>query len=489
MESFEGILGIDLEYEDGAMHTRYFPVLVICIFTAIGAGCSGEGTVNAGSPTPSPAPTPAPVPAPTPSPTPAPSPPAPSPGVGFPAPFDTGVTYSRELYVDAAAPAGGNGSQAAPYNTIGAALGQAYAGTRVRIAAGNYGAIGNFSNLQGTSTAPIALVGEGAVIVDTGGSALALHLTDPRYVVIQGITVQNTFPHGINIDDGGSYSSPAEYVVLRNMTFRNIGTGGNSDCLKMSGVNNFYVEGSSFSECNNGEAIDMVGCHNGVIGSNVFFNLPVNGVQTKGGSADVLIHGNRFIDIGQRSINAGGSTGSTYYRPSNTTHEALRIQMVANIFERPAVTPVAFVGCDICVFANNTILEPGTYLARILEENTTLQAGANGHYINNIILFNTNNRGSVVNIGGGTQPSTFTFGSNLWFSLDNTVYTGPTLGGSIPAETGSIIQQTPLLNSSYRPQTGSPAIGAGRTVLRGLAGDFNRNPYTSPPTLGAFAGP
>lgn len=95
------------------------------------------------------------------------------------------------------------------------------------------------------------------------------------------------------------------------------------------------------------------------------FTLFFNGVQTKGGSADVLIHGNRFTGIGQRSINAGGSTGSTYYRPSNTTHEALRIKMIANIFEQPAVSPVAFVGCDTCVFANNTIIEPGTYLVRI----------------------------------------------------------------------------------------------------------------------------
>lgn len=104
-------------------------------------------------------------------------------------------------------------------------------------------------------------------------------------------------------------------------------------------------------------------------------------------------------------------------------------------------------------------------------------------------MLNTNGRGAVVNIGTGTQPSTFTFGSNLWYSLDNSAYAGPTLGGSIPAETGSIVQQNPLLDSNRRPQTGSPAIGAGRSVPGGLPGDFNRNPYTSPPTMGAFAGP
>ncbi len=466
-------------------------VLLLSLFVALAAGCSGEETpttttASGGGTAPAPNPTPAPTPAPAPPPAPAPSP---TPVGSFPAAFDVGVVYSRDLYVNASAPGGGNGSPGSPFNTIGAAIAQATPGTRIRIAAGTYGAIGAVRNLQGTAQAPIALVGEGAVVIDTGQTAQALQLSDPRYVVLQGITVQNTAPHGINIDDGGSYDTPAEYVVLRNMTFRNIGTGGNNDCLKMSGVDRFYIEGSSFSGCNQGEAIDMVGCHNGVITGSVFFDLPMNGVQTKGGSADVLIHGNRFTNVAQRSINAGGSTGAAYYRPANTTHEAARIQMVANIIERSGSTPVAFVGCDTCVFANNTIVEPGTYLARLLEENTALTAGANGYYINNIIVFNTNGRGAVVNVGANSQPTTYTFGNNLWYSLDNVGYAGPTLGGGIPAETGSIIQQNPLLDANRRPQSGSPALGAGRAVPRGLAGDFTRSPYTSPPALGAYAGP
>lgn len=44
--------------------------------------------------------------------------------------------------------------------------------------------------------------------------------------------------------------------VLRNVAFRDIGSGGNNDCLKR------WCE---FQECNHGEAIGMVGCHDGVI--------------------------------------------------------------------------------------------------------------------------------------------------------------------------------------------------------------------------------
>ena len=454
--------------------------LAVSALVLVTAGCGGGSDSPAGGGSPPPAASPSPTPTPA---------PAPNPSNGFPVAFDVGVTYTRELYVDAAAAPGGDGSAARPYATIGAAIAQATAGTRVRIAAGTYGAIGTYSNLQGSATAPIALVGDGAVVIDTARSAQALHLIDPRYVVIEGITVQNTAPHGINIDDGGDYETPAEYIVLRNVTFRDIGTAGNNDCLKLSGVDRFYIEGSAFSDCTAGEAIDMVGCHDGVITGNRFFNLPANGVQTKGGSADVLIHGNRFSDIVQRSINAGGSTGAAYYRPSTITHEAARIQMIANIFERSGNTPVAFVGCDTCVFANNTIVEPRRYLARILKENIDLAAGANGYFINNIVLFNTTGGGTVVNVGTDTLPASFTFGSNLWFSLDDPGYTGPTLGGGVPAETGSLIQQDPQLDGDRRPSSTSPAIGAGRTVPRGLAGDFDRRPYAASPALGAFAGP
>jgi hypothetical protein len=53
----------------------------------------------------------------------------------------------------------------------------------------------------------------------------------------------------MNIDDGGSYDSPASYVVLRNVSFERIGDGGNNDCLKLSGVDHFHVERSRFTGC------------------------------------------------------------------------------------------------------------------------------------------------------------------------------------------------------------------------------------------------
>jgi hypothetical protein len=262
----------------------------------------------------------------------------------------------------------------------------------------------------------------------------------------------------------------------------------------MSGVDDFFVLDSEFSNCNQGEAIDMVGCHDGFISGNYFHDIVLNAVQTKGGSADVLIHGNRFVDVTARALNAGGSTGLQFFRPIDATHEAARIQMIANLFLRTNNAAVAFVGCDSCVFANNTIVEPSDYVARILEEQTARGPGSDGHFINNIIVFNSADlRSSPVNVGSGTRPETFTFGWNLWYALDDPSYSGPSYFGGIPAEQGSVIQQDPLMvdriGGDYRLTASSPAIARGTSVPRGAPADFDRRAYANPPAIGAFAAP
>ena len=415
--------------------------------------------------------------------------------VAFPQPFDVDALYVEDIYV-ALPPTGsdssGNGSLVAPFATIRHALSQAASGSRIRVQAGTYGAIGSVADVHGTETYPILITTDGQVVVDAGGSGSGMQISNVSYLVIEGLIFQNTGIHGLNIDDGGDYSTPTHHVVFRNVSFRNIGSGGNNDCLKMSGVDDFYITGSEFQECDRGEAIDMVGCHDGVITGNFFHDVVQNGVQTKGGSADVLIHGNRFEDIPQRAINAGGSTGSPYFRPLNAEYEAARIQMVGNTFLRTGSTPVAFVGCDACVFANNTIIEPLSYVARILEENTSRTAGHDGYFINNLLVFDTAdiNSWSYVNVGPNTRPDTFIFGWNLWYALDDPSFSGPVYQGGLPAESNAVIQQDPLLynlvGGDYHIMHGSPAQGAGRSVPRGAVADFDYTPFNDPSSIGAY---
>lgn len=150
----------------------------------------------------------------------------------------------------------------------------------------------------------------------------------------------------------------------------------------------------------------MVGCHDGYIAGNYFHEPVASGVQAKGGSSDILIHANVFADIPGRAVNAGGSTGLEFFRPLDAPHEATRIHVVGNVFLRNGAmsgTNIAYVGCDECVFAQNTIVEPRTWVARILQENRAERfvPSRKGVFVNNIIVMRQAEVRAIANVGRG----------------------------------------------------------------------------------------
>jgi hypothetical protein len=413
-----------------------------------------------------------------------------------PEPFDVGVTYERTLYVNTGGSPEGDGSPEAPFDSIRSALRHATPGTRILVQPGTYTGATNLNGLQAEAGKPIAIVASGEVVLDAAGASTALHGSDLKYVVIQGFTLRGASTHAINIDDGGSYDTPAEFVILRSLNIPGTGSGGNNDCIKLSGVDRFFVLDSDVSGCNRGELIDMVGCHEGLIAGNFFHDTVASGVQTKGGSADVLIHGNVFADIPGRAVNAGGSTGVAFLRPSGAAHEAARIRVLSNVFVRNGAASgatIAYVGCDGCVFAQNTIIEPRSWVARILQESTDPRfvPSRNGLFVNNLVVLKESDLRSFAGVGPGTAPGTFVFGSNLWFALDRgTDWAGPTYSNGIPPEADSVIQRDPALvdrlGGDYHIRLGSPAQGAGRAPVFEPAPDFDGRCWADPPSAGAF---
>ena len=412
----------------------------------------------------------------------------------FPQPFDSSASYSIEIYVDGAATFNGDGTQGSPFNNIPDAISAARnegAGSRVNIAAGTYPAVGYHSDLQGQADAPIALVADGNVTIDAGGSGTGMDLADVRYLVLDGLTIQNTGVHGLNISDGGDYSTPSEFIVFRNMHFRDIGSGGNNDCLKMSGVDDFYIENSEFEGCDMGEAIDMVGCHDGVITGNHFHDVAQNAVQTKGGSSNIVVHGNRFVDIPFRAVNAGGNTNELYFRPANAPYEAQNITIVANVFVRTGQSAVVFSGCVGCIATNNTLIEPSGSVFWAVEANTNKGPGRDGRFVNNIVVFNESDLSgySFFNTDGQPLIDTYFIDANLWFSQDNSGFSVVPNGYGFPTGSDGIVQQDPLLDGEYRIAAGSPAIAAGIDIPGRITLDFDGIEYSEPPSIGAFAAP
>ena len=415
--------------------------------------------------------------------------------------FEIGKTPTRGIHVaTTGSDTTGDGSAANPYRTIGRGVQATTPGTAIRIHAGVYAARVNITDLNGTVDAPIWIggaPGEAKPIIENVSEGM--HLTRVHYVIVHDLEVRNTSDNGINTDDGGEYANAdaTRHVIFRNLYIHHVGSGGNQDCLKLSGVNDYYVLNSEFAFCgggSSGSGIDHVGCHGGLIVGNYFHDLSANAVQTKGGSENIEIRANRMVTSGERAVNIGGSTGFQYFRPPLSTtqpnFEARNIRVIANIIEG-SVAPLAFVGAVDSLAANNTIVNPTNWLIRILQETTTsgsyqFLACANNTVANNLFYFDRSDLSTYVNIGPNTAPTTFVFANNLWYAHNNPAQSQPNLPVT---ETNGIVGQNPRLvnpaGGDYHLQSTSPAVAQGRP-LSSVTTDYDGASYNNPPSIGAF---
>jgi len=418
-----------------------------------------------------------------------------------PALWDEGLAPSNTVHVaTTGADAPDCGAEATPCATLGAALAVTTPGTEIVMHAGNY-APDQFLEVQGSEGAPIWIGGadgEPRPIIDGGGEAL--HLTRPRFIILHDLEISGAGSNGINIDDGGDYEDPeaARFIGLRRVSIHDIGQGGNEDCLKLSGLNDFFVVDSEFARCGgggSGSGIDHVGCHRGTIARNSFSDISGNAVQCKGGSADLEIRHNRMVETGERAVNMGGSTGLEFFRPPlvqpGPNAEARDIRVIANEIVGGDAA-LAFVGCVDCLAADNTIVRPHSWILRILQETVdtdgyTFTPASGGVFRNNLVVFDRADLSTFLNIGGDTDPASFTFANNLWYAVDDPAQSDP--AGDLPTpESAGVVGQDPLLadlaGGDYSLTAGSPAIQSGlspASAARDIAGTC----YADPPSIGA----
>ncbi|MEP7266661.1 MAG: T9SS type A sorting domain-containing protein [Saprospiraceae bacterium] len=355
-------------------------------------------------------------------------------------------------------------------------------GDTVYIHTGVYTGTFFIENMNGTNAAPIVIkAAEGASVTFRGGTE-SFHFSDISYVEISGFTFENQTGNGMNIDDGGSFFTPSHHLKIKNCLFRDIGAGGNNDLLKLSGIDDFTVEACIFQNGSpGGSGIDMVGCHRGSFIRNQFSNQGSNCIQIKGGSADIVITQNKFVNGGARALNIGGSTDLEFFRPQDAPYEASKIRVYANVFEG-AMTPFAFVGAVQCNVFNNTIIRPDKWAIRILQETVDpgrfLPSGMDS-VINNIFIINSNVN-TEVNIGPDTDPGSFYFSNNLWFKENQSSWTGPDL----PTVDMNQIMNNPNVDPiAYKINTLSPAYQKGKPI--GNFNDFYNMPFKNPPSIGA----
>ena len=298
-------------------------------------------------------------------------------------------------------------------------------GTTVLIAPGSYRGGISFRDLRGTEGRPIviAALDPSRPPVFEGG-AFGFHLRRPRYVELRDLVFVKATANGLNVDDGGTPDEPGRHVVLSRLQIRDVGPEGNRDGIKMSGVDHFDVDRCLIERWGNaGSAIDMVGCHQGRITGCRFRyrgDIAANGVQTKGGSSDILIQRCRFQNAGGRGVNIGGSTGLAYFRPQGVGHEAKDI-VVEDCTFIGSTAPIAFVGVDGATVRYNTIYRPSRWVIRILQETqaSDFVPCREGRFHNNLVVYDGAEVRSTVNVGGGTSPESFEFASNCWYRIDD----------------------------------------------------------------------
>lgn len=305
-----------------------------------------------------------------------------------------------------------------------AALANLAPGRIVRIASGTYRGGHSVANVRGTAEKPIVIAAADPSQPPVfAGGGNAIHLSKVAYLTIDGLKITKSQANGLNIDDGGDSAAPSHHVVLKNLTIDEIGSGGNHDGIKLSGIVDFQVVGCRLRRWGRGgSGIDMVGCHRGEIRGCRFIgqeNDQGNGVQAKGGSSEIRVTGCRFEHVGNRAVNIGGSTGLPYFRPQDAPHEAKDIRVEDCVFiGSPA--PIAFVGVDGATVRHNTIHQPGKYVVRILQENTAERFAKcrNGVFERNLIVFDPAHVSISTNIGPNTTPESFIYRDNAWVSSD-----------------------------------------------------------------------
>ncbi|MCH5374043.1 MAG: right-handed parallel beta-helix repeat-containing protein [Planctomycetes bacterium] len=327
------------------------------------------------------------------------------------------------------------------------ALSDARPGTQIRIAPGEYRPGVYASGLQGTADQPIVIQGADPQNppVFEGGST-GWHLIDCAHLVVRHIAVRGQTGNGINIDDGGSYDTPSHHIVLESLHVSCVGPTGNRDGIKLSGVDDFVVRDCTVDGWA-GQAIDMVGCHRGLIEGCRFVGREgysqTTGPQTKGGSSDVLIRRCVFRDAGQRAVNLGGSTGMDFFRPPGARYEARNITVEGCVFVG-SMAPIAFVGVDGATVRYNTIYRPEKWVLRILQETTApgFPPCRNGRFERNLVVFRAADVSVAVNIGPNTDPASFQFADNLWYCEDRPQASRPDLPSR---ETGGVYGVDPKL--------------------------------------------
>lgn len=357
---------------------------------------------------------------------------------------------------------------------LNAAVPAAKPGDRILLAPGDYNGNFFFANIHGAPRRPIVIAAADVTKPPRFvGPAIGIQISGCSYVEFYDLEFAGTDSNALTVDDANNPAKPAHHIVIRNVRVHDLRKNGNIDGIKLSGVDDFLVVDCEMRVWGEGgSAIDMVGCHRGLVTRCTFRNGGVNGVQIKGGSSEVVVRGCRFENAGERALQIGGFSDDNVFRPplaemKKGRYEAKDVRVEGNTFVGSEAA-VAYVNTDGATVRFNTIVRPEKYAVRILQERTEPEfiKCRNGVFEDNLVVFRTDRWAGAVNAGNGTEPATFTFRRNLWFCEDRPDRSEPQLPAK---EADGVYGKDPLFRDAakgdFAVKPSSPAAKLGAHAL------------------------
>lgn len=324
-------------------------------------------------------------------------------------------------------------------NTINAAN----PGDRIYIAPGYYPQR-LWASAQGTAENPIeilALDPNNRPVFDTQESGV-FTLYNSSHVIVDGVIAQgagSATSAGNNLEFTNSH-----HMVLKNSVSRDVTHAGNSDGFKFAGTSDFLVYNcESVTWGDGGSGFDMYNTHAGLVMRSYFSHpLPpgnsANSTQPKGGAYNNGYFRNYFSDGGSRQMQFGGSQSGNLWEDQDSVS-------MGNVIEDGEAS-IAYVSSTNCIVRHNTIVDPDTWVMRILKEGGAYPTAEN-EFSRNLVVYD-NNIMSIQNIGSNTDPASFTYEENYWYNMDNPAGSIPTLPGG---ETNPAGGMNPVLDAKFRP--------------------------------------
>lgn len=261
-----------------------------------------------------------------------------------------------QLWVDASAQPGGDGSNRRPFLTIGEAVAHVTPGTAIMVRKGEYVENVLFARrLSGTRDAPIWLLSadgpQAAHVIAALPGKPAIGGGGNSNIVVAGFRVTGG-RNGIQFSQNGfDYSKPIANIVIRSNLIENAV----QDGIKANGGEHVYATNNRIVGGTD-EGIDFLGIVHGEISDNDVSGIrsPTGGISVKGGVAHVRIARNHVHDIRSDGILVGGWVGpKIVYKAGYDSFEVSRVTVEDNRIERVGKRPINAMGAQHCIIRGN----------------------------------------------------------------------------------------------------------------------------------------